>query len=41
MSNNVNEIMLQLKEEGSVFRLLDDDEIKRVASSFSTFPLML
>jgi CRP-like cAMP-binding protein len=37
MSNNVNEIMLQLKEEGSVFRLLNDDEINRVASYFEIF----
>ena len=37
MMNNVNEIMLQLKEEGSVFRLLNDDEINRVASYFEIY----
>ncbi len=40
MSSSVNETMLQLKGEGSVFRLFDDDEINRVASYFeiNTFP---
>jgi signal-transduction protein with cAMP-binding, CBS, and nucleotidyltransferase domain len=40
MSDNVKEIIKQLKEEGSVFRLLGDDEIDRVASYFevSNFP---
>jgi CRP-like cAMP-binding protein len=37
MSISINEIMLQLKEEGSVFRLLDDDEINRAASYFEIF----
>ena len=40
MSDNVKEIIKQLKEEGSVFRLLGEDEIDRVAPYFevSNFP---
>lgn len=37
MRERVRDIMLELKEEGSVFRLLDKDEIRRISSYFDVF----
>ena len=37
MATNVREIMLQLQEEGSVFRLFSEEEIDRTSSYFDIY----